>query len=48
MDVRFPGLGEYREEETTVATDGQTHETAYFQRPGEDAEVYFLPEVESG
>ena len=37
MDARFPGLGEYLEEETTVAIDGQTpiYEVcsgAYFQR----------------
>ena len=35
MDARFPGLGAYLEEETTVAIDGQIHETAYFQRLGE-------------
>ena len=48
LDTRFPGLGEYLEEETTVAIDGQIHETAYFQRLREDAEVYFLPKIESG
>ena len=48
MDARFPGLGAYLEEETTVAIDGQIHETAYFQRLGEDAEVYFLPKIEAG
>ncbi len=48
MDARFPGLGEYLEEETTVAIDGQIHETAYFQRLHENAEVYFLPKIEAG
>ena len=48
MDVRFPGLGAYLEEETTVAIDGQIHETTYFQRLGEGAEVYFLPKIEAG
>ena len=48
MEARFPGLGEYLEEETTVAIDGQIHETAYFQPLRGDAEVYFLPKIEAG
>ena len=48
LDARFPGLGEYLEQETTVAIDGQIHETTYFQRLGEGAEVYFLPKIEAG
>ena len=48
MDARFPGLGEYLEEETSVAIDGQIHETAYFLPLQEDAEVYFLPKIEAG
>ncbi len=48
MDARFPGLGAYLEEETTVAIDGQIHETAYFQPLSEGAEVYFLPKIEAG
>ena len=48
MDARFPGLGEYLEEETTVAIDGQIYETAYFQRLREESEVYFLPKIEAG
>ena len=48
MDASFPGLGEYLEEETTVAIDGQIHETAYFQPMEEGAEVYFLPKIEAG
>jgi hypothetical protein len=31
MDRLYPGLGHHLEEETTVAIDGQIHETAYFQ-----------------
>ena len=31
MDKLYPGLGHHLEEETTVAIDGQIHETAYFQ-----------------
>ena len=48
MDARFPGLGEYLEEETTVVIDGQIHKTAYFQRLREDVEAYFLPKIEAG
>ena len=48
MDARFPGLGEYLEEVTSVAIDGQIHETAYFLPLQEDAEVYFLPKIEAG
>ena len=48
MDARFPGLGEYLEEETTVAIDGELHETAWFQPLRENAEVYFLPKIEAG
>lgn len=48
MDARFPGLGEYLESETTVAIDGQIHETAYFQPLRDGAEVYFLPKIEAG
>ena len=35
-NLLYPGLGHHLEEETTVAIDGQIHETAYFQpiRPG--------------
>ena len=31
MDELFPGLGEHLEEETTVAINGEYHETGYFQ-----------------
>ena len=48
MDDRFPGLGAYLEEETSVAIDGQIQETAYFQPLHADAEVYFLPKIEAG
>ena len=48
MDKLYPGLGHHLEEETTVAIDGQIHETAYFQplRPG--SEVFFIPKLEGG
>jgi sulfur-carrier protein len=48
MDQLYPGLGHHLEEETTVAIDGQIHETAYFQpiRPG--CEVFFIPKLEGG
>ena len=45
--TRFPGLGEYLEEGTTVAIDGQIHETAYFRPLRDDADVYFLPKIEA-
>ena len=48
MDERFPGLGEFLEEETTVAIDGEIHETAYFQALRDGCEVYFLPKIEAG
>ena len=48
MEERFPGLGEFLEEETTVAIDGEIHETAYFQPLRDGAEVYFLPKIEAG
>ena len=32
MDCRYPGLGEHLEQETTVAIDGVTHETATTSR----------------
>jgi len=48
MDKLYPGLSHHLEEETTVAIDGQIHETAYFQpiRPG--CEVFFIPKLEGG
>ena len=48
MDDRFPGLGAYLEEETSVAIDGQIQETTYFRLLEADAEVYFLPKIEAG
>ena len=48
MDARFPGLGAFLEEETTVAIDGEIHETAYFQPIKDDSEIYFLPKIEAG
>ena len=48
LEARFPGLGEYLEEETSVAIDGEIHEVAYYLplRPG--SEIYFIPKIEGG
>ena len=48
LEAEFPGIKEFLEEETTVAIDGQIHETAYFQPLNEGSEVYFLPKIEAG
>lgn len=48
LEQRFPGLGEFLEEETTVAIDGEIHETAYFQALRDGCEIYFLPKIEAG
>ncbi|MDR3537164.1 MAG: hypothetical protein P4L71_11750 [Acetobacteraceae bacterium] len=48
MDTLFPGLGEHLEEETTVAINGELHETGYFQPVPAGAEVFFIPKIEGG
>ena len=48
LEQRFPGLGAFLEEETTVAIDGEIHETAYFQPLRDGCEIYFLPKIEAG
>ncbi len=48
LDERFPGLGEFLEEETSVAIDGEIHETAYLQPLRDGCEVFFLPKIEAG
>ena len=48
MDRLYPGLGHHLEEETTVAIDGQIHETAYFQPIGPGCEIFFIPKLEGG
>ena len=48
LESRFPGIGAYLEEETTVVIDGEIHETAYFQPLRDGAEVFFLPKIEAG
>ena len=48
MEERFPGIGAFLEEETTVAIDGELHEAADFQPLREGCEVYFLPKIEAG
>jgi molybdopterin synthase sulfur carrier subunit len=48
MDQLFPGLGHHLEEETTLAIDGELHETAYFQPLKPGSEVFFIPKLEGG
>ncbi len=48
MEARYPGIGAYLEEETTVAIDGEMHEIAYFLPLQEGSEVFFLPKMEAG
>ena len=48
MEERFPGIGEFLAEETTVAIDGEIHELADYQPLRENAEVFFLPKLEAG
>lgn len=48
MDTLFPGLGHHLEEETTVAINGELHETGYFQLVPPGAEVFFIPKIEGG
>jgi hypothetical protein len=42
-NLLYLDLGHHLEEETTVAIDGQIHETAYFRpiRPG--CQIFFIP-----
>ncbi|NKC13503.1 MAG: hypothetical protein GKR94_15305 [Gammaproteobacteria bacterium] len=48
MDERFPGIGEFLAEETTVAINGEINEHATYQPLPEGAEVFFLPKLEAG
>jgi molybdopterin converting factor small subunit len=48
MEEMFPGLGHALEEETTVAINGELHETGYFQPVPPGAEVFFIPRIEGG
>ena len=48
LEERFPGLGEFLEEETMVAIDGEIFESALYQRLRDGCEVYFLPKLEAG
>ena len=43
-----PRSGRTLEEETTVAIDGELHETGYFQSVPPGAEVFFIPKIEGG
>ncbi len=48
LDKRYPGLGEYLEEEAAVAIDGEIHQVGYSHavRPG--CEIFFIPSIEGG
>ena len=48
LDERYPGLGEYLEEESAVAVDGEIQQVSYAQpvRPG--SEIFFIPSIEGG
>ena len=49
MDRKFPGLAETLEEETTVAIDGEIHETLAYSHPVKPgAEIFFIPKLEGG
>ena len=48
METRFPGLGEFLEEETMVAIDGEIYESAIYEQLRDGCEVYFLPKLEAG
>ena len=48
MDDMFPGLGFHLEEETTLAINGEYHETGLFQPVPPGAEVFFIPRIEGG
>ena len=48
MEARFPGLGEFLEEETMCAIDGEIFESARYERLRDGCEVYFLPKLEAG
>ncbi|MBT5266736.1 MAG: MoaD/ThiS family protein [Rhodospirillaceae bacterium] len=48
LEERFPGIGEHLEEETSVAIDGEIHETAYFQPLKDGSEIFFIPKLEGG
>ncbi len=48
LDDMYPGLGEYLENEATVAIDGEICEVVYDEpvRPG--SEIFFIPRIEGG
>ncbi len=48
LDDMYPGLGEYLENEATVAIDGEICEVVYHEpvRPG--SEIFFIPRIEGG
>jgi len=49
LDAQYPGLAEHLEEETTVAIDGEIHESGNYVQPvQEGSEVFFIPKLEGG
>jgi sulfur-carrier protein len=49
LDAQYPGLAEHLEEETTVAIDGEIHESGNYVQPvREGSEVFFIPKLEGG
>ena len=48
MEERFPGFGEFLEEDAMVAIDGEIFESAAYRRLRDGCEVYFLPKLEAG
>lgn len=48
MDIKFPGLAETLENETTVAVDGELFEIDFLVPVKPGAEVFFIPKIEGG
>ena len=49
MDKLYPGIGDHLEEDTTVAIDGEIHETLAYSHPVKPgAEIFFIPKLEGG
>ncbi len=49
MDALYPGLGDHLEVDTTVAIDGEIHETLAYSHPVKPgAEIFFIPKLEGG
>jgi hypothetical protein len=48
LEARFPGLGEFLEEEAMCAIDGEIFESAIYEGLRDGCEIYFLPKLEAG